>query len=283
MPRYIILLFAFVFLASDKSFAQTQAQMDSLKTAYYKALHTTPERIDSEMEAYRNRPRIPDTAHYAFVHRYKTTALPTIFETAFFQLSSVMQDSMKFIFCAVDIGKLNSETGRIIACAGPVIYDVKPFVQQFPIGQFPVQLSVATFDKQERIAFSRICFSDSPVVRWEFALHSGQKQLPLFGKKAYSYGVDAGIGMFLDAEAGQAYNKLEKPDTVFFDRRITDEMDKHDHLSWQYGIYSFQGHNVAAFTSGWGDGHYSTYIGYDKDGQICRLLTDFGLINWWKK
>ena len=87
MPRYIILLLTFVFLMGGISFAQTQAQLDSLKTAYYKALHTTPQRIDSEMEVDRNRPRIPDTVHYAFPHRYKTTALPAIFETAFFALS----------------------------------------------------------------------------------------------------------------------------------------------------------------------------------------------------
>jgi hypothetical protein len=32
------------------------------------------------------------------------------------------------------------------------------------------------------------------------------------------------------------------------------------------------------FKSGWGDGFYATYIGYDKSGNICRLVTDFVVI-----
>jgi hypothetical protein len=32
------------------------------------------------------------------------------------------------------------------------------------------------------------------------------------------------------------------------------------------------------FKSGWGDGFYATYIGYDKAGNICRLVTDFVVI-----
>ncbi|WP_432774035.1 DUF4241 domain-containing protein [Brevibacillus gelatini] len=34
------------------------------------------------------------------------------------------------------------------------------------------------------------------------------------------------------------------------------------------------------FSSGWGDGSYASYIGYDADGQIVRLLTDFYLVDW---
>jgi hypothetical protein len=32
-----------------------------------------------------------------------------------------------------------------------------------------------------------------------------------------------------------------------------------------------------------GDGRYATYVGYDDEGNICRLLSDFALINWWDK
>jgi len=283
MLRYIILLFAIILLISDKSLSQTQAQIDSITAEFYKMLKNTPPTNDSERAAARRKPGVSDTVHYANVHSYKPLALPTIFETAFFQLSSVMQDTIKFIFCAVDMGELNSETGKLIACDPIVMQDMRPFIQQFPIGRFPVQLSVATFGVHERIAFSRVCFSDHPVVRWEFALDSGQKQLPIFGEDFYTYSVDGGIGIFIDAKANEAFSRLRKSDDYLWERAFDDELDKHDHRSWQYGLYSFQGHNVAAFTTGWGDGQYATYVGYDKDGTICRLLTDFGLIQWWKK
>ncbi|WP_409347192.1 DUF4241 domain-containing protein [Paenibacillus sp. MBLB4367] len=35
---------------------------------------------------------------------------------------------------------------------------------------------------------------------------------------------------------------------------------------------------MAVFSSGYGDGLYPTYIGYDKAGRIARLTTDFGCL-----
>jgi|GEM_PF-1178656 len=32
----------------------------------------------------------------------------------------------------------------------------------------------------------------------------------------------------------------------------------------------------------YGDGCYATYIGFDKEGHPCQLLTDFGLVAWWR-
>ncbi|MHA4808902.1 DUF4241 domain-containing protein [Flavitalea flava] len=37
--------------------------------------------------------------------------------------------------------------------------------------------------------------------------------------------------------------------------------------------------NVATFKSGWGDENYVTYVGTDLTGSICRLVTDFAVIN----
>ncbi len=37
------------------------------------------------------------------------------------------------------------------------------------------------------------------------------------------------------------------------------------------------GANIIAFSSGWGDGCYASYWGYDADGKIACLITDFGV------
>jgi hypothetical protein len=36
--------------------------------------------------------------------------------------------------------------------------------------------------------------------------------------------------------------------------------------------------NVAIFSSGWGDGVYTTYVGLDEHGEVVCLLTDFEII-----
>ncbi|NOT69817.1 MAG: DUF4241 domain-containing protein [Hyphomicrobium sp.] len=38
--------------------------------------------------------------------------------------------------------------------------------------------------------------------------------------------------------------------------------------------------NVAMFHSGWGDGFYASYFGYDADGNVAALVTDFATIDW---
>lgn len=283
MFRFLFLIIVGLILRKS-AFAQTQKEIDSIKAQIQRLMKNAPRPTDSEIRAHRPPPppTTPDTAHIAWVRAYKPQAEPALFETAFFNLSSYKQDTFTIYFAAVDIGEINSETGRLIVCDPIVMRDIKPFVQQFPIGRFRVQLSIANYKGKETVAFSRIYFSDQPVVKWEFALHSGQRQASIFGDTLYAYSVDGAAAIFIDERANQAFAALERTDDVLFERATRDEMNKHDHGSWQYGTYSFEGHNLVSFTTGVGDGRYGAYVGYDKDGKICRLLTDFGLFEWWK-
>jgi hypothetical protein len=213
---------------------------------------------------------------------YSVTTPPAIFETAYFTGTKAMQGNDSFYLYGVDIGSIKIESGEIIAGDPIIIQDAKPFVQKFPIGEFPVQLSIAKFNDDERVAFSRILFSDSPVVKWEFALHEGQEQKPIDSGAFYGYGVDAGTGMFIDKKARDAFQLRYKPGDVYTEVFIN-EMNKHYRHTWQYVLYEFDTYNLASFSTGYGDGSYGTYVGYDSKGNICRLLTDFGLVEWWTK
>lgn len=214
---------------------------------------------------------------------YYVEAKPIIFETAFFKGTITNIDTLLTRLYTINIGDIQVESGKLIACDPIVMRDAKPFSANFPIGHFPVQLALANVNGDERIAFSRIMFSDKPVAQWRFALHDGQQPVSIFGETLYGYGVDAGIGLFIDEKANLAFNRLDKQNDSLWDEVFTKEMDKHLHATWQYVLYNFGKHNLAAFSTGWGDGTYGTYIGYDANGNICRLLTDFGLIEWWKK
>lgn len=214
------------------------------------------------------------------ITRNAMTTKPEIFETAFFEGTQVNVDTIHLQFYSVDIGKINIESGKIIACDPIIMRDMKPFVQAFPIGQFPVHLAIAKFHNDERVGFSRIYFSNKPVVKWEFALQKGQEQVLIFGDTFYSYSVDGGIGLFLDEKANIEFVKDDSQSVL---DEIFKEMDKHTHVSWQFGLCKLNDHNLVAFSTGFGDGHYATYVGYDDNGQPCRLLTDFGMVDWWKK
>jgi hypothetical protein len=206
------------------------------------------------------------------------SAIPALFENAFINGTTQLVNKNVFSFYGITIGKLKVSSGYIITC-DPMHIDEYgiPFTQLFPRGEFDMQLSIAKFKDQESIAFARIKFSDEPVQKWEFALLESQKPVPIGGEDLPGYSVDAGVGIFIDKEASQVFDKSKAEN---MDSEVFREMEKHYHNKWKYTMYNFGNHNLAAFTTGFGDGHFGTYIGFDVKGNPCRLITDFGLFDW---
>ncbi len=210
----------------------------------------------------------------------KILATPALFETAFIAGTSHINKQDTVSLFGVNIGKLKVPGGSIIAC-DPMHIDEYgiPFTQVFPTGEFPVQLAIAKTKDVERVAFARIMFSEEPVVKWEFALREGHKPMPIESDEGPGYSVDAGVGVFIDAAASKV---LPKDHVTNMDTGIYLELDKNYRHKWKYAIYNFGNHNLATFSSGEGDGFYSSYIGFDAAGKPCQLLTDFKLVNWRK-
>jgi hypothetical protein len=203
---------------------------------------------------------------------------PALFEKAFIKGSQEMSNGVMFDLFGFNIGQIKISTGKIISC-DPWLMDeyAKPYKDSFPIGSFPVQLSIAKLKDVEVLAFARILFNDHPVVKWSYALLPGQENILIGGKEIIGYPVDAQLGLFMDQAAYQALQK----DTVNNRRTvILKATSTHKHDGWRYGIYEFSNQNLVVFTSGIGDGRYANYIGYDANGKICRLLTDFAIFNW---
>lgn len=213
----------------------------------------------------------------------KITTTPALFETAFIKGTSEKGNITPIHLFGINIGKIKIVSGRIIAC-DPLHTDEYgiAFTTVFPTGEFPVHLSIAQTGEEDLVAFARIMFSEEPVERWELALQEGQKPIAVGDDDIHGYGIDGGIGIFVDEEAKKALDKSNLIDDELYGPLNT-EMDKHYHNTWRYALYNFGNHNLASFTTGFGDGRYATYIGYDAAGKICRLVSDFGLFDWRKK
>lgn len=193
------------------------------------------------------------------------------------------------------------------------------FIKTIPPGQYPVILSVADFQPRNdaRIAYAMLRISRETAVKWEVAAVSNQH--PRAGEgEIYSYGVDSGTGCFMDWDAAQALYVLANPDPVAyevarqanptqawnlplatldlslaalekFNREFCDkviaEMEKNAlnvnrAANWANVLLNYVTEaNVIAFSSGWGDGGYSSYWGYDAKDNLVTLATDFVLFN----
>ncbi len=224
--------------------------------------------------------QVMDNLKHSVIKEYNVHTTPEIYETAFFKNTVVKKDSINFKFYSVDIGNIQVESGKLIACDPIVMKDGIAFTQKFPIGQFPVQLAIAKRDSDERVAFSRILFSNDTVTMWEFALQPGQKQKPITGDDIYCYGVSAGTGLFIDEQANKIF---QQKDFSVWEHVFVKDIEKNYRNTWSYVVHEFDGHNLTAFSTGYGDGCYATYIGFNSKGEVCRLLTDFGIVQWWKQ
>ncbi len=177
-----------------------------------------------------------------------------------------------------EIGNLKIVEGKIIAC-DPFLYNNDlPFATIFSTGSFPVELAIAQIDDDERVAFARIKFSNETPFSWTIAACEGQDISKLNNDEIFGYGVDAGTGAFMDTSGAKEFmNFLTEQENNF--QILIDEMGKNYKHTWDWLMWERNNINIAMFKSGWGDGFYATYIGHDKTGSICRLVTDFAVID----
>jgi hypothetical protein len=201
-------------------------------------------------------------------------AFPTVFGAAFLKGTTIKQDSTTYAFRRYDLGNFTSLSGKLVAGDPIVLTSLPAFSQHFPVGRFPVQLALAKLPNDERVGFARILFSTARVAKWELARLPGQKPLALKDSSFYCYGVDAGMGAFIDSVTNQ---HLAKQGQATWDKIF---MQKSEQPDYQGYIYDFGSGNLATFLTGFGDGCYATYIGFDAQDHVCQLLTDFGLVVW---
>lgn len=188
-------------------------------------------------------------------------------------------------FRIFDAGQLRLTSGRIKACDPFVGMEHRPFTPLVPKGDFPVRLALVDGGVDDsRVALARVDFSPAPVVRWEMAVTEGQDIATLKEGEHFGYPVDAGTGSFVDPETAAVASRRMAADEGIAQRWI----DLGVKGGSGKGAPSFYANidigpgNIVMFQSGWGDGLYASWFGYDAQGRIAALLTDFNVVDWSK-
>lgn len=131
-------------------------------------------------------------------------------------------------------------------------------------------MSIAKFPRDERTAFCRIVFSDNLVKKWVVTGGNPENKSKDNFDSCKGFSVDAGIGIIVDEKDRSAFNRIYNEKTL-----------KKGSGTWKYNVYEFaKDKTLAIFSTGYGDGYYCVYIGYDKYNKICKLLIDFNVVNW---
>jgi hypothetical protein len=149
--------------------------------------------------------------------------------------------------------------------------------------------------------------SESPV-RWEMAVRPGEDLAELRRNQFFGYGVDAGMGCFVDAQvverrsdeelqglvdraieqSWQLHNWLADQDLVtqltYPSQQIVDPsgfnltLDPDNRATFNLTLDPDTGGNAIAFGSGYGDGSYASYWGFTADDELACLVTDFRVL-----
>lgn len=173
----------------------------------------------------------------------------------------------EFRVYAKSSGLIKITTGLIVV--GDLFSDdslSSPLHYTFPIGEFPTELLMAKKGEHfERPAAANVKFSNEEIHSWELAVPMGSNLTKLAKGDICGYGVDTGQAWITDLEALKCFRKKEAEDSQYAAGFRTD----------LGAIFPVDDLNIFIFTTGHGDGHYASYIGRDKKGNVCRLMTEF--------
>ena len=183
-----------------------------------------------------------------------------------------------------EIGKIYLSSGKLVACDPLITNDMIPFSTEFPKGDFSVTLHKER--ESNCVAYAEIIFSHSEIKEWKLATTNGQNIKELADGEVFGYPVESGMGCFMDVETQQSLNDLEQRlyenkggDFMgiyeeFFHGHFFDENGAIDQYAFLKPSETHPG-TILAFETGYGEGFYASYIGYDKDQSPVKILTEF--------
>ena len=193
----------------------------------------------------------------------------------------------------LDIGTVHCPTGRLFACDPFVeLEDARPFLQTIPAGNYPVQICVVLSEKYgDRYACVKVVVRDAKPVRYELGM-VGNENLDeeLEDDEFFGFGVDVGMGCIADSktqEVFQAYwsKRLEEDEDIDpYNDIFCDLLEKNFQMypkyqrengDWLNWTVPGSDCNLPIFASGWGDGYYPVYFGYDAQGKVCGVYIHF--------
>jgi hypothetical protein len=193
----------------------------------------------------------------------------------------------------LDMGEVTFPSGEILV-RDPLVWlnrNEKPYLQSVPIGKFKVKTLVAKIEENHyRYVLSRVKFTEEiPVIYYE-AL-KGDENLDSFEEDSiFGFPVDAGLATIVDVETKNAYcdfvdNWYKKnPDKNIYDDFFAAIFEKN---AMENPLYQREGGDwinfripntdlsIPMIQSGFGDGVYPVYFGYDKDNNLCDVVIEY--------
>ncbi|MFD1244882.1 DUF4241 domain-containing protein [Paralysiella testudinis] len=195
----------------------------------------------------------------------------------------------------ISLGPVSLPTGQVLV-RDPLVYlrrDEQPYYLHVPPGEYDTEACVVmpTAEDCARYAAVRVRFTPELAVRFEEAL-IGHENLTddLEAGDFFGFNVDSGLACIADTASRDAFcdfsehwyrqhpngNLYDDYFAALFRQSYLDapayQRRDGDWLNWQIPGTRY---HITMFQSGFGDGCYPVYFGFDRQNQLCQLVIEF--------
>lgn len=191
------------------------------------------------------------------------------------------------------VGNVSIPTGDILV-RDPLVFlqrNAKPYITKAPAGEFPVTIAAAITEASGiRYAAAKVTFTSKRSVRLEEALVGIEDLDSMQPGEFFGFNVDAGLACVADAATRDAFCDFEErfmqehPGGNIYDdyfaELFAESARQHpeqqrsggDWISWTVPGTQY---TIPIFATGFGDGSYPVYFGYDENDEVCALFIQF--------
>ena len=193
----------------------------------------------------------------------------------------------------LDMGEIEFPTGDILV-RDPLVWlnrDEKAYLTSVPRGKYRIETLVVKLEEDHyRYALSRVRFTENvPNIYYE-ALKGDENLDDVDGDSIFGFNVDAGLATIVDIETRNAYCDFkdkwytENPNKNIYDDFFAEVFAKN---AEENPVYQREGGDwinfkipnselsIPMIQSGFGDGRYPVYFGYDENGELCDLVVEY--------
>lgn len=178
-----------------------------------------------------------------------------------------------------EAGKLKLSTGRIIATDPILMYDDESYSEGVKPGTYSVYIYVGkTENRKKQTVAAELRFNDNESVKWEMALLKGETARGFAHDEFMGYEVENGLGCFMDESVMEMLDVMSEEGLDNYEKTVKEAVRKNESSCADVLIDKKTGQNIIIFASGWNEGTFPTYYGFDKNNKLARLVTDFMVI-----
>lgn len=82
----------------------------------------------------------------------------------------------------------------------------------------------------------------------------------------------------MDESVLETLDVMSEEELEKYEKSVRDEVRKSEYSCADFIIDKKRKGNIIVFTTGWNEGTFPTYYGFDKNNKLARLVTDFMVI-----